>query len=133
MIGFVISPNDPVRAVATFDEVRAAPTDTLRKLAQLMTDTEHDALIIQRHDGQRAIVTERDIVRALGGGGRADTEWATDVMSRDMYQVTADESIRNVVQQMVDHGVRHMVVTDGDLVGIVSYRDVVPPLLATLS
>jgi CBS domain-containing protein len=48
-----------------------------------------------------------------------------DLMTREVLSVQPDDNLRQVYDLMAEHHVRHMVVVDedGDLVGLVSHRD----------
>jgi CBS domain-containing protein len=73
------------------------------------------------------IVSERDIVRAIGtGGASALDEPVSRHMTAKVTTVTESESIDHVMEIMTAKRFRHMpVVEHGRLVGIVSIGDVV--------
>ena len=119
---------DPVRQVATFDDVRADPLDTLQRLCQRMVESGRTAMLVVRRDGQRAIVTEHDVVRTMGTPD-GTSEWVTDIMTRELREVDGDEPIASVADQMRTSHIRHLVVVDGERVGIVSMEDLIEPLL----
>lgn len=123
--------DDPIRAITTFEPVRALPGQTLHQLAATMTEAQCSALLLDLRDGSRAIVTERDIVRAIAQGAASDQVWATDVMSRDLVEIDADMTIGDAAEVMTEAGIRHLVVTDAATgnCGIVSMRDLLGPFL----
>jgi CBS domain-containing protein len=96
-----------------------------------MTAAGCSALLVDLRDGSHGIVTERDIVRGLADGADADTVWATDVLTRDLLEIDAEDSIGDAAELMMEAGVRHLAVVDSDdgRVGIVSMRDLINPLL----
>jgi CBS domain-containing protein len=72
-------------------------------------------------------LSERDIVRALADGADPDTVWAVDVMSEELVTVGADDVVIDVALRLVAENLRHVAVTErGDIVGVVSARDVFP-------
>jgi CBS domain-containing protein len=72
------------------------------------------------------IITERDILMAIGAGQSADTERVTDHLSRDLVFAAPDWSLERAAEAMVRGGFRHLVVIDGgEMVGILSMRDIV--------
>lgn len=122
--------DEPVRSIATHGLVTGRRADTLRGLAQGMIDNGVSALVIEERSGELAIVTERDIVAALSDGADPDTEWAVDVMTRDIIHVEPDASIADVAELMLRANIRHVLVRgDGDTPGVVSVRDLLDPLL----
>jgi CBS domain-containing protein len=73
------------------------------------------------------IVSERDIVRAFAQRGAAVmSEPITAIYTADVYTVTPETSLEDVMRMMTEYRVRHApVVVDGGLRGIVSIGDVV--------
>lgn len=122
--------DDPVRSIATHGVITGRRADTLRGLASSMVENGVSALVIEERTGELAIVTERDIVAALANGADADTDWAVDVMTRDVLHVEPDATIADVAELMLRANIRHVLVrTDGDTPAVVSIRDLLDPLL----
>jgi CBS domain-containing protein len=72
------------------------------------------------------ILSERDIVRALVGGGAVLDEPVSAYMTRDVVTSTATASIADIMEIMTQGRFRHLPVTDNnELVGLVSIGDVV--------
>jgi CBS domain-containing protein len=70
------------------------------------------------------IITERDLLRALSRDEDPARAIVRDFMSRDLLTADVGEDAREVAHRMLDANVRHLpVVKDGDLVGMVSMRD----------
>ncbi|RMH77769.1 MAG: CBS domain-containing protein [Actinomyces sp.] len=149
----MVLPDDPVRSVAAFDPLTATPHDTLRELCARMTEGGCGFLLVVKPGAPAAVVTERDIVRAIGEGAEIDDVWATDVMTREVLEISADAPISEAARLMMTAGVRHLVVRDdaadtdgageeagdaegeeaaGERVGVVSIRDILEPLLETV-
>jgi predicted transcriptional regulator len=103
--------------------------DTLRRASELMASSEIGALLVRRGTHAVGIVTERDVVMAVGEGADVDEVRVADVMSEDLAGVMQDATVFTAVDSMARHGVRHLVVRDdGRIVGIVSARDVLDAL-----
>ncbi|MEO1060426.1 MAG: CBS domain-containing protein [Actinomycetota bacterium] len=122
--------SDVIRELTDFDRPTAAPGDGMTEVAQLLMAADYDAVLVHRRSGSVAVLTERDIVRGVASG-EIDT-WVTDIMSRELVTVDADESVSVATRRMLDHGIRHLVVQDGDRLGILSLRDCVGPLVAAI-
>jgi CBS domain-containing protein len=96
--------------------------------------TEHrvgSALVVE---GGRliGIVTERDVLRAVGSGSVDGT--VGDWMTRHPETVDADESTQQAGVVMIHGGFRHLpVLEDGKPVGIVSIRDLMRVALEDVS
>lgn len=123
--------NDPVRSVTAFDPEMITPRSTVAEAAQRMREANCGALLIDQRDGQLGVITERDIVWALAGHGAEAGDWVTDVMTRDVITVTAEMTIADAAQVMIDAGIRHLVIDDAEhgRRGVVSVRDLLEPLV----
>jgi CBS domain-containing protein len=112
--------------------VSVAAATSLAGICQTMRDHNVGAVIVS-DDGVSVagIVTERDIVRAVG------VTWPTIVnrsagqlMSSPVLTCSPGDELSRVIQTMLSRRVRHLpVVEQGRLVGMVSQGDVVKNLL----
>ncbi len=126
-----VTPSDPIRCLTAFDPVTIEPKATLGEASRAMCDSMCGLLLVERRDGGLAVVTERDIVRGIADHGFDAGDWVTDVMTRDVVTVSAEMSIADSAQVMIEAGIRHLVVEDEDTgkIGVVSVRDILPPLV----
>jgi CBS domain-containing protein len=110
------------------DVTTTQPHRTLQEIAAILAERGIGAVIITGGDGEvLGILSERDIVRAIGRNGVGVMQ---DAVSKHMTTkvVTArmDDAIDHVMEQMTAGRFRHLpVVHDGRLVGVVSIGDVV--------
>jgi CBS domain-containing protein len=71
----------------------------------------------------RGIVTERDVLRAVGEG-RVEGTTVADWMTRDPETIEPSESTEMAATLMIHGGFRHLpVVEGGTVIGVVSIRD----------
>jgi Predicted signal-transduction protein containing cAMP-binding and CBS domains len=72
-----------------------------------------------------AVISERDVVRALAAGASLDSPVLATARRRPLITVTPDADIYEAMVKMRRGGVRHLLVVDreGRLVGVVSIRD----------
>jgi CBS domain-containing protein len=118
-------PTTPVRVVMAVPVVSIDPTATLRAAATLMDDEEIGALTVPSLDGPGGLLSERDIVRALGTGADPDTATVATAMTADPVWVEAETPLDAVLDLMFETGVRHVPVVAGrEVIGMVSMRDV---------
>ena len=103
------------------------PGHTLREAARLMAERRVGAAVVLDPDTQGpGIITERDVVDGIASGQDPDTERVSDHMSSDIVYAAPDWSLEEAAVTMVQRGFRHLVVIDGgELVGILSMRDIV--------
>jgi CBS domain-containing protein len=103
------------------------PSHTLREAAAMMVEKGIGAALVT--DDERpvpCIVTERDILNSLGRGEDPDSERVGEHMSEGVVAASPEWSLEHAASEMSTRGIRHLVVFDeGDLVGILSIRDIV--------
>lgn len=103
------------------------PGHTLRDAAKRMTDKGVGAAVVvdDEYPGPR-IISERDILSSLGKGEDPDSERVVDHMSDSLIAAAPDWSLERAAMEMARRHIRHLVVVDGgELVGILSMRDIV--------
>jgi CBS domain-containing protein len=103
------------------------PGHTLRDTARMMRERRVGAAVVMDPDGAGpGIVTERDILNSLGAGQNPDEELVSDHLTTDLVFAAPDWSLEEAAVAMVRGGFRHLVVVEhGDIVGILSVRDIV--------
>jgi len=104
--------------------IRVAPDTMLSEVAATLLAANIGVVAVG--DGARvsAIVSERDIVRAVAQGYDPTTTPAEKVASFSLIWCDAESTVAEVANEMMEHYVRHVLVEDaGELIGIVSARD----------
>ena len=103
------------------------PDHTLREAARLMSERRIGAAVVRDPDGQGpGILTERDILDAVGAGQDPADERVRDHLTADVVFAAPDWSLEEAAVAMVRGGFRHLVVTEGgEISGILSVRDIV--------
>jgi CBS domain-containing protein len=103
------------------------PGHSLREAATRMTEKGVGAAVVidEESPGPR-IISERDILNSLGSGEDPDSESVGDHMSDLLISAAPDWSLERAAMEMAKRHIRHLVVVDsGELVGILSMRDIV--------
>lgn len=99
---------------------------TLREVAERME--QGDAGIVALVDDGRlvGVISERDFVRALARETDPAGASVGDYATTEVVIAAPDEELSAVARRMLERGVRRLPVVDanGDLVGLVSMRDV---------
>jgi CBS domain-containing protein len=103
------------------------PEHTLSEAARFMSRRRVGAAVVLDPDGQGpGIITERDLLDAIGSGQNPNDERVRDHLTADIVFAAPDWSLEEAAVAMVRGGFRHLVVTDGgEIAGILSVRDVV--------
>jgi CBS domain-containing protein len=105
----------------------AAPTDTVRKVAQVMAHVETGAVPIVENGKVVGLVTDRDIVLRVVAEGRSFDSPISEAMSEgDVQSVREDDVLADATAKMASHQIRRLVVLNeaGNLTGILSLGDV---------
>lgn len=103
------------------------PSHTLREAAVMMAEKGVGAALVTDDETPLpCIVTERDILLSLGNGEDPDAELVSDHMCDSVITASPDWSLERAAAEMSRRGIRHLVVVeDGELVGVLSIRDIV--------
>ncbi len=103
------------------------PDHTLREAARLMAKRGVGAaVVVDPEEPGPGILTERDVLASLGAGQSPDDERVHDHLSGDLTFASPDWSLERAAEVMIKSGFRHLVVvSDGEIVGVLSMRDIV--------
>ncbi|WP_433081706.1 CBS domain-containing protein [Dactylosporangium sp. CA-052675] len=107
--------------------VQLGPDHTLRQAAALMARRKVGSAIVVDPDGAGiGIITERDILNAIGTDLDPDGERAADHITWEVVYASPSWTLEEAAAAMVRGGFRHLVVLDGDdVLGVISVRDIV--------
>jgi CBS domain-containing protein len=103
-----------------------APDATVYEALDLMAKHNTGALLVMNGDEMVGILSERDCVRKvdLKGKGVKATN-VREIMTGNVITVQCDQSVEECESLMMEKGIRHLPVYDGDkLAGFLSVRDV---------
>ena len=103
-----------------------APEATVYEALASMAKHNTGALLVKDGDNVVGIVSERDCVRKveLQGKNARDTR-IREIMTSNVISVNCDQTVEECEALMMDKGIRHLPVYDGEkLAGFLSVRDV---------
>jgi CBS domain-containing protein len=103
------------------------PGHTLREAARMMTEKGVGAAVVMDEASPApGIVSERDILNSLGRGEDPDSETVGSHMSDSVIAASPNWSLERAAMEMARRHIRHLVVVEGgELVGVLSMRDIV--------
>jgi CBS domain-containing protein len=107
------------------------PDTTLLDVARSMFERGHGSVAVI--DGREliGIITERDIVRSIAEGIDVATVSVRSRMASDPDTFAPDTDVFEAGEFLLESGYRHLpVVEDGNLLGVVSLRDLLGAVLA---
>jgi len=116
-----------VREGMTSVVLTVGPGHTLREAAQRMTEKKVGAAVVIDEDlPGPGMVSERDILNSIGRGQDPDVERVGDHMTDTVISAAPDWSLERAAVEMARRHIRHLVIVDrGELVGVLSMRDIV--------
>ena len=103
------------------------PAHTLREAAKAMANRKVGAAVVVDPDQPGiGILTERDVLNAIGTGLDPDTERCSAHLTSDLVFASPTWTLEEAATAMMRGGFRHLIVMAGDdVVGVLSVRDIV--------
>lgn len=122
---------DTVGSLSQREAVFADPDDTLRSVAHKLWAESVGVLVVGDKRHVLGVISERDIAAELAQGADPDAKTAKEAMTGYVIFARPQDALFDVAGQMLDDAVRHVpvVAADGRVVGMVSVRDLLQPLL----
>jgi CBS domain-containing protein len=119
-----------VRDVASSAVVVVGPEHTVRDAARMMAQHHVGSAVVTDAEQLAGILTERDVLKQVARGSDPDSTTVADMMTRDVVTVGPDWDLIEAAEEMARRRIRHLVVFEGgQLLGVLSVRDVLPHLL----
>jgi CBS domain-containing protein len=119
-----------VRDVASSAVVVVGPEHTVRDAARMMAQHHVGSAVVTDAEQLAGILTERDVLKQVARGSDPDNTTVADMMTRDVVTVGPDWDLIEAAEEMARRRIRHLVVFEGgQLLGVLSVRDVLPHLL----
>jgi CBS domain-containing protein len=125
-----IRATDAVGTIVSTPVATVRPTATLREAARLLAADRVGLLVVLDHRGVRGVLSERDLVTAVADGEDVEVERVADYLVDDLVTVDESVTIDAAARTMSEAELRHLTVSrDGEVIGVISIRDVVAALL----
>ena len=108
-----------------------ASTDSVQTILEMMLANTIRSVVVLDQDKLIGIVSERDCaLKVLFRNRKASETTAGDIMTRDVFTVTGEETIDACMLKMTSKNIRHLPVSNnGKVVGMVSVGDVVKEVI----
>lgn len=122
----IVGPHSPVGGLAQRPVCIGADW-TLQAVADAMREADVSAVLVGR---DQAIVTERDLTRALTAGLGSQDQVAA-ICVTDLIYVDEETPVVQAATEMLRHEIRHLILRNwrGEVTGVVSWRDVLGVLV----
>jgi CBS domain-containing protein len=105
--------------------VTAPPERSVREIAEMMRERNVGSVVLI--EGQRPVgfLTDRDLTVSVLADGRDLGDHAADHASTPVITANAEMQVEEAAELMVRHGVRRLVIVDGErLIGILTLDDI---------
>ncbi len=114
----------PVSTLTGDPVARVAGNATVADAARELVSRDVGVVIVGDDEKPAAVLSERDVVRIVAAGKDPATITAAEVASTKLVWSSADDTVNEVANRMMEHYIRHILVEeDGALIGVVSARD----------
>jgi len=116
-----------VREIMVTEVVTIAPDQSVMEAAKLMDEKGIGSVIVVQNNKVVGIITERDFLRLAAAGRDSKTTKVGDGMTKPPVVCEPSMKITDVYALMRNRRVRHLPVVEknGELVGIVGFRDLI--------
>jgi CBS domain-containing protein len=107
--------------------VTARPDTSLTEAVRLLVEANIGAVVVMGDEGPVGIFSERDLLRYVAAGEPDfDRAQVAEFMTKELITATPTQGVSDAMELMKVHRIRHLpIVQDGEMVGIVSVRDVI--------
>ncbi|OYU00545.1 MAG: histidine kinase [Burkholderiales bacterium PBB1] len=108
-----------------------ASTDSVQTILEMMLANTIRSVVVLEQERLIGIVSERDCaLKVLFRNRKASETTAAEIMTRDVFTVTGEETIDACMLMMSSKNIRHLpVCNNGKVVGMVSVGDVVKEVI----
>ena len=123
-----------IGALLSSSVLTMGPDSTLRDAARAMVGRRVGSTVVVTEDGSPAILTERDLLRAMAAGADPDTTKVADYMTPGALTASPSWDVIEAAERMREGGFRHLIVMSeaGTVAGVLSMRDLMSSLLSEI-
>jgi CBS domain-containing protein len=113
--------------VMTYPAITEDEDASVAEISKCMKMSGIGSVVITKEDKPIGIVTDRDIViKVMMKNRNPGKVKAKEIMSSPLMTIGADTSLKGACKLIVEKGIRRLlVIEDGELVGIISLRNIV--------
>ena len=105
--------------------VTAPPQRTVREIAEMMRERNVGSVVLIEDQRPVGFLTDRDLTVSVLADGRDLGDHAADHASTPVITAGAEMQVEEAAEMMVRHGVRRLVIVDGErLIGILTLDDI---------
>jgi len=115
-----------VKDVMTYPAITEDEDVSIAAISKCMKRSGIGSVVITKEGNPVGVVTDRDIViKVIMKNRNPDTVKAKEIMASPLVTIEVDVSIMGACKVLIEKGIRRLlVIDDGELVGIVSLRNI---------
>ena len=115
-----------VKDVMTYPAITEDEDVSIAAISKCMKRSGIGSVVITKEGNPVGVVTDRDIViKVIMTNRNPDTVKAKEIMASPLVTIEVDASIMGACKVLIEKGIRRLlVIDDGELVGIVSLRNI---------
>ena len=115
-----------VKDVMTYPAITEDEDVSIAAISKCMKRSGIGSVVITKEGNPVGVVTDRDIViKVIMKNRNPDTVKAKEIMASPLVTIEVDASIMGACKVLIEKGIRRLlVIDDGELVGIVSLRNI---------
>src|SRR3954447_18381382 len=102
----------PVAPLVADTVVRVAPGASVADVARALTEADVGLLIVGDGTEVTGVISERDVMHLIAGGGDPATTRAVDIAHTSLVWCDTAATIGEVAEEMMERYVRHVLVED---------------------
>ncbi|WP_297476074.1 CBS domain-containing protein [Thermococcus sp.] len=127
-----MTPRTTVGQVVKRKAVIVKPSDTVHKVAKVLSRNKVGSAVVVKDDEIVGIITDRDILDKVVAKGRdPKTVKVEEVMTENPITIEDDYDVQDAIDRMMDKGIRRLLVTRlGKPIGFVTAADLLSALTA---
>ncbi|MBX7431693.1 CBS domain-containing protein [Mycobacterium sp. Y57] len=114
----------PISSLTGDSVVRVPKNASVADAARELVSQDVGVVVVGDDERPAAVLSERDVVRVVAAGNDPAAVLAADIASTKLVWCSADATVDETANRMMEHYIRHVLVEeDGALIGVVSARD----------
>lgn len=121
--------------LVTSSVLTVGPASSLSEAARAMVSRRVGSAVVLTEDGSPAIITERDLMRAVAADADPKTAEVAEYMTPDAITASSSWDAVDAAEWMRKGGFRHLIVlhSDGAIAGVLSMRDLMACFLEQIT
>lgn len=116
--------NAPIKVYMVRKLLGVSPEDSVQKAGRVMVEFDVGSLVVYEKEKVVGFFTKSDIIRRVIVPGLPYDTPVSEIMTKNLITVNANEPLKDVLKKMAEHRIKHILVEEGgQIVGVFSLSD----------